>query len=163
MDTVYLETTVVGTIASWDHPDPVILARQTVSRRWWSTASKRYRLCISDLVVSECSAGDPTAAAERLQLVDGIALLAPSESAESLTKELIERKAVPASEPRDAAHIAIAAVHNIEFLVTWNFKHILNPHTQHLIEKICRDNGFASATICTPEQLMEADDAPQSN
>ena len=163
MDTVYLETTVVGTIASRDHPDPVILTRQTTSRRWWSTAHEKYSLRISDLVISECTAGDPTAAAERLQLVDGIALLAPSESAEALTEKLLEGKAVPASEPRDAAHIALAAVHNTDFLVTWNFKHILNPHTQHLIEKICRDNGFESATICTPEQLMEADDDAQSD
>ena len=158
MNTVYLETTVVGTIASRDHPDPVILNRQTISRQWWSTAHEKYSLCISDLVISECSAGDPTAAAERLQLVDGIVLLTPDESAESLTEKLIDGKAIPVSEPRDAAHIALAAVHDIDFLVTWNFKHILNPHTQHLIETICRGNGFKSATLCTPEQLMEADD-----
>jgi len=82
---------------------------------------------------------------------------APTDAAESLTRALLAGKAVPASEPRDAAHIALAAVHEIDFLVTWNFKHILNPHTQHLIEKICRENGFRPATICTPEQLMEAD------
>jgi hypothetical protein len=129
MDSVYLETTVVGTIASRDHPEPVILTRQAISRRWWSTAHEKYNLRISDLVISECSAGDPTAAAERLQLVNGIILLAPSESAEALTEKLIEGKAVPASEPRDAAHIALAAVHKIDFLVTWNFKHLLNSHT----------------------------------
>lgn len=163
MDTVYLETTVAGTIASRDHPDPVILTRQTISRRWWPTARSNYDLRISDLVITECSAGDPTAAAERLQLVEGITLLTPDESAESLADKLIDGKAVPDSEPRDAAHIALATVHKIDFLVTWNFKHILNPHTQHLIEQICRDNGFEPATICTPEQLMEADDDAKSD
>ena len=59
---------------------------------------------------------------------------------------------------RDAAHIAIATVNGVDFLATWNFKHILNPSTQHLIETICRDAGYEPATICTPEQLLEAYD-----
>ncbi|MEZ6033322.1 MAG: type II toxin-antitoxin system VapC family toxin [Planctomycetaceae bacterium] len=157
MTTVYVETTVVGIIAARDHSDPVVFARQTVSREWHSTAAVRYELRVSDLVVAECSAGDPSAAADRLTIIKGVPLLAPNDDAESLTSALLAGNAVPKSEPRDAAHIALAAVHGIDFLVTWNFKHILNPHTQHLIERICRENGFQPATICTPEQLMEAD------
>lgn len=163
METVYLETTVVGTIASRDHPDAVILLRQTTTRRWWANHRQLYDLRVSDLVVTECSAGDPTAADERLQLIQGIPLLAPNAQAELLTDALLAGKAVPASEPRDAAHIALAAVHQIDFLLTWNFKHILNPHTQHLIRQICGDHGLEAATICTPEQLMEADNDIESN
>ena len=158
MESVYLETTVVGTIASRDHPDPIILARQSVTRRWWRDASIRYRLYISDLVIVECSAGDPSAAVERQQVIDEIDILSPLDDAESLVKSLLNGNAVPKTEPRDAAHIALAAVHGIDFLVTWNFKHILNPHTQHLIEAIIRDAGFIPPTICTPEQLLEASD-----
>jgi hypothetical protein len=163
MDTVYLETTVVGMIASRDHPDPLILARQIVSRRWWSTAPTIFNLRVSDLVIAECNVGDSDAAAERLAIIDAVLLLPPNDAAESLTNALIAGKAVPDSEPRDAAHIALAAVYRMDFLVTWNFKHILNPHTQHVIDKICRDNGFEPATICTPEQLVEADDESQSD
>ena len=158
MESVYLETTVVGTIASRDHPDPIILARQSITRRWWRDASIRYRLYISDLVIVECSAGDPSAAAERRQVIDEIDGLSPLDDAESLVESLLNGNAVPKTEPRDAAHIALAAVHGIDFLVTWNFKHILNPHTQHLIEAIFRDAGFIPPTICTPEQLLEASD-----
>lgn len=75
MPTVYLETTVVGIIAARNHPDPVIFARQTVSRDWYSAVSGRYELRVSDLVIAECSAGDATAAAERLAIIDGILLL----------------------------------------------------------------------------------------
>ncbi len=67
-------------------------------------------------------------------------------------------KAVPESEPRDAAHIALAAVHGLTYLVTWNFKHILNPHLQRRIGDNCRESGFTPATICTPEQLLESYD-----
>jgi len=163
METVYLETTVVGTIASRDHPDPVIRLRQSMTRRWWMNYRQLYDLRISDLVVVECSAGDPTAAAERLQLIDGVSLLAPNAQAEHLTNALLAGKAIPETEPRDAAHIALATVHEIDFILTWNFKHILNPHTQHLIRQVCTDHGYEVATICTPEQLTEADDEIESD
>jgi len=158
METVYLETTVVGTIASWNHPDPIMLARQLSTRKWWADAPTRYDLKISDLVIAECSAGDPTAAAERLAIVDGIDVVTPRKDAESLAEALILGKAVPKSEPRDAAHIALAAVHGLTYLVTWNFKHILNPHLQRRIGDICLECGFIPATICTPEQLLESND-----
>ena len=158
METVYLETTVIGTIASRNHPDPIMLGRQLSTRRWWADAPARFDLKISDLVIAECSAGDPTAAAERLLIVDGIDILAPKDEAETLAEALMVGKAVPETEPRDAAHIALAAIHGMNYLVTWNFKHILNPHTQRRIETICRNAGFIPATICTPEQLLESYD-----
>ena len=83
MESVYLETTVVDMIASRDHPDPIILARQSVTRRWWRDASIRYRLYISDLVIVECSAGDSSAAAQRQQVIDEIDILSPLDDAES--------------------------------------------------------------------------------
>ena len=158
MQTVYLETTVIGNIAGRLHPDALVSARQQITRRWWMTAKTRYELFASELVVDECSSGDPHAAAERIRELDGIALLEAPLEAQSLADLLIDRKAVPGSEPRDAAHIGIAAVNGIDFLATWNFKHILNPATQHLIEAVCRDAGFEPMTICTPEQLLEAYD-----
>jgi len=158
METVYLETTVVGAIASRDHKDPIVYARQVSTRRWWANASTRFDLRVSDLVIVECSAGDPTAAAERLQIVDGIDILTPRNEAEMLAEALLAGKAVPETEPRDAAHIALAAIHGINYLVTWNFKHILNPHTQRKIETVCRDAGYLPSTICTPEQLLESAD-----
>ncbi|TWU31831.1 hypothetical protein Q31b_58640 [Novipirellula aureliae] len=158
MQSVYLETTVIGNIAGRLHPDPLIAARQTFTRRWWDTALSRYELFVSDLVFDECSAGDPFAASERLLVLDGLAVLESPDTAKSLAAALLAGNAVPQTEPRDATHIAIAAVNGIELLATWNFKHILNPSTQHLIDDICRDNGYEPATICTPEQMLEAFD-----
>ena len=158
MESVYLETTVIGTIASRDHPDPIMLARQLSTRQWWNDASSRFDLKISDLVISECKGGDPDAATERLQILNGIDVLAPTNDVETLAEALLLGKAVPSTEPRDAAHIAFAAVYRLNYLVTWNFKHILNPHTQRLIDLISRDAGFFPPTICTPEQLLESYD-----
>jgi len=158
MQSVYLETTVIGNIAGRIHPDPLISARQAVTRKWWATASSRYELFASDLVTDECSAGDPTAAAERLAVFSGIPMLESPVSAQTLADGLMAGHAIPESEPRDATHIAIAAVNGIDLLATWNFKHILNPSTQHLVDAICRDAGYEPATICTPEQLLESFD-----
>lgn len=158
MDIVYIETTVIGNIAGRLHPNANVAARQEITREWWTTASGLYRLVTSRLTLDECADGDPTAAAERLEVVTAIPLLAESTDAEMLASLLIERKAVPKSQPRDAAHIAIAAVHGVQFICTWNFRHILNPHLQSEIASTCRDAGFVPPVICTPEQLKVTED-----
>lgn len=159
MKSVYLETTVIGNIAGRLHPDSLIAARQAKTRTWWESAKTRYNLFVSDLVIEESSAGDPSAAQERLDVVDAVPLLeTPDGETQALVDALLDGHAVPRSEPRDAAHIAIAALSGIDYLATWNFKHILNPETQHLIDRVCRESGYEPATICTPEQLLEAFD-----
>ena len=153
MQSVYLETTVVGHIAGRLHPFATVLARQQVTRQWWDSASDRYLLFVSDLVLAECAGGDGDAANERLKIVDGIDVLQTTAAANDLAASLIAAHAVPQSEPRDALHIALAAINGIDYLATWNFKHIMNPSTQHLIDAVCRNAGIESAVICTPEQL----------
>ncbi len=163
MQTVYLETTVIGHIAGRLHPVASILARQQTTREWWITAQDRYRLYISDLVIAECGDGDKDAARERLEVIDGIDALQTTGLVKKLANLLIAANAVPSTEPRDALHIALAATNGIDYLATWNFKHIMNPSTQHLIDEACRDAGITSATICTPEQLLVTYDDTRSN
>jgi predicted nucleic acid-binding protein len=163
MDTAYIETTVVGNIAGRMHPDPLIAARQVVTRKWWATAVQIYRLLASELVIDECNAGDPAAAGERLAALDHVELLDTTAAVEDLAAALVARKALPASQPRDAFHIAIAAVNGVRYLVTWNFKHIANPTLQSRIASVCRDHGFEPPIICTPEQLLEAQDDSDSD
>lgn len=153
-ETVYLETTFVGHLVGRTHPDPVIAARQTSTRVWWSAEASRYVLYVSRLVLDECAAGDPSAAAERLQVIQAIDLLAAMPEVDALAKALIANKAIPASEPRDAFHIALAAVHGMDYLLTWNFKHIANASLRHRIEETCRAAGFEPPTICTPDELI---------
>jgi len=154
MQSVYLETTVVGHIAGRLHPVATVLARQQSTREWWDTADARYRLFVSDLVLAECGDGDGDAARERLEVVDGIDILQTTAAANDLAAELITAHAVPKTEPRDALHIALAAINGVGYLATWNFKHIMNPSTQHLIDAVCQNAGIESAVICTPEQLL---------
>ena len=157
MDTVSIETTVVGNIAGRMHPDPLIAARQIITRKWWATASDRYHLFVSQLTLDECRGGDPDAAKERLDVITDIRLIDPSDEAKDLAELLVARLAIPASEPRDALHVAIAAVNRAKFTPTWKLEYILNPHLQRKIADACREGGFEPPVICTPQQLLETE------
>lgn len=153
METVYLETTVVGSIAGRIHPNPDVASRQRKSRRWWTTARDDHRILISHLVLDECQAGDPTAAQERLDEIGKLDRLDITGKARNLANALMADRAIPESEPRDALHVAIAAVHGVQYLVTWNFKHIANATLRGRINDVCRDSGYEPPIICTPEEL----------
>lgn len=100
MDTVYLETTVVGNIAGRIHPNPDVASRQHKTRHWWTTARTGYRILISQLVVDECRAGDPTAAQERLDEIDDLDCLDVTDEAQNVANALMAVGAIPDSEPR---------------------------------------------------------------
>jgi hypothetical protein len=61
---------------------------------------------------------------------------------------------LPAKAEADAAHIALAAVHGVEYLLTWNCKHIANAEMQPALTRISHAQGYALPILCTPEQLM---------
>jgi hypothetical protein len=157
MSTVYVETTIIGHIAGRVHPDPIVAGRQQVTRDWWRDHAPAYNLFISQLVIEECSEGNPSAAAERLEVVKDLDLLQLTDDVDDLTDALIAERAVPASEPRDAFHIAIAAVNGVDYLLTWNYKHIANATLRGRIEQVCRDAGFEPPIICTPDELVGID------
>jgi hypothetical protein len=158
MDVIYVETTVIGNIAGRIQSNPDVASRQRTTRTWWNTATTRYELAISQLVIDECGNGDPAAAQERLDLLTDLTVLAITDDARALARLLHSEGAVPPSEPRDALHIAVAAVQRVQYLVTWNFKHIANATMRTKIEQACRDAGYAPPIICSPPEIPGDDD-----
>ncbi|RIK70444.1 MAG: hypothetical protein DCC67_20740 [Planctomycetota bacterium] len=142
---VYLETTVIGYLTSRTSNDQIVAGHQQATREFWAEASSRFRLFVSRLVVQECSAGDAAAVAERMQVLKNIPHLRATSIAADLTKALLQKGGVPSSQPRDVAHIAPAAAHGIQYLVTWNFRHIANAGRRRDIERICRAAGRVEA------------------
>lgn len=153
---VYIETSVVSYLTARLSRDVVILGNQVVTREWWEGVAGRFVPVASELVVEEASQGDPRAAAERLAVLESMQLLDASDESRALGRTLLRARAMPSEAIQDAAHIAVAAVHGVDFLATWNFRHIANPTTALRIEQVCRDAGYDPITICTPRQLMEA-------
>lgn len=153
-----LKQPLVGHLTGRLLSDPIVAARQLTTRAWWTGDAVKFKPYISQLVLDECGDGDPMAAAERLQEIEAIEMLAISADVDALADALMLGKAVPTSEPRDAFHIAIAAVHGVQYLLTWNFRQIANAALRGWIEQICRDEGFEPPIICTPDELMGTDD-----
>lgn len=153
MDLIYVETTVIGNVAGRIQSNPDVASRQRTTRTWWNTAAAQYELAISQLVIDECRDGDPAAAQERLDVLDDLTVLAITDDARALARVLNAENAVPPSEPRDALHIAVAAVQRVQYLVTWNFKHIANATMRAKIEQTCRDAGFEPPIICSPPEI----------
>ena len=152
---VYVETTVVSDATALPTNDLARMGRQITSIKWWNSATTSFELYCSDVVKREARRGDSEAAQRRMDALEGMPELQTSSQALSLAMKLIEGKAVPKEYPDDALHIAIAAVCGMDFLVSWNFKHITNAQTIPLVKRICAENGFVCAEICTPYQLQE--------
>lgn len=127
--TAYIETTVIGHLVGRMLADPIVAGRQAVTRQWWPTAIAKYRFFVSKVVADECAAGDADAARARLEVPDSLECIATSPSVDELAGKPIEKFAIPKTEPRDAIHISLAAVNGLEYLVSWNFRHIVNPTT----------------------------------
>ena len=154
---VYIETSIVSYLTARPARDIVIAGRQQATRDWWENAPTRFELVISQLVREEAAVGDPAAARARLDVLAPLAALAAPVEARDLSRRLVDSGAVPQRAARDATHVAIAAVHGVEYLVTWNFRHIANAVSRPRIESVCRRAGVEPPALCTPEELVDVE------
>jgi predicted nucleic acid-binding protein len=151
---VYLETSIISYLAARPSRDLVTAARQQLTYDWWMQRRSAFELCISELVVAEAAAGDPDAAERRTRLLRDLPLLNISEEATDLARNLVQVARLPPRAGADALHIALAAVHGIDYLLTWNSAHIANAELRPKLERACRDNGYEPPVLCTPDELM---------
>jgi hypothetical protein len=152
---VYVETTVISYLAAQPSRDLIIAANQQVTQEWWQEKRSDFELFASQLVLREASYGDAKASERRLQVVQNIPLLALTDAAKNLAMALVDKQAIPEKAAEDALHIAIATTNGMDFLITWNFKHIANATMRSKIEYICRLNGYEPPVICSPQELLE--------
>ena len=153
---VYVETSVVSYLTARPSRDIVIAGRQQVTREWWATAAGRFELVISELVREEAAAANHDAA-RWLAATSELPPVAVSAEVWRLAEALVDAGAVPRRAAQDAVHIAIAAVRQIPFLVTWNFRHIANAAARRHIEAVCGAGGIDAPVLCSPEQLVTED------
>ena len=151
--TVYVESSVISYLASRPSRDLIAAARQTITAEWWEERRHRYEVYISVLVEDEISQGNPDAAAKRLAIVEGLPALDITDEAKAIAKDLIKQGAIPRNSEEDALHIGISAAAGMEFLLTWNFKHINNTETKAAIVKVVEAHGFVCPFLCSPEEL----------
>ncbi len=150
---VYIETSIVSYCASKPSRDIIIAARQQETQYWWENRIHDFEVFISELVFREASDGDSSVANKRIELIKEFQYLDLNEDSYSLAEYLIKKNTVPKEYPEDALHIAVASVHGVGFLLTWNFKHINNAERKLSIELSVNEYGYICPIICTPEEL----------
>jgi hypothetical protein len=150
----YVETTMVSYLTARPSEDLVRAAHQQVTREWWA-GRQAFDIYVSQFVLDEASKGDPEAAALRLATLEQIAVLDVNDDATVLTEELIAGGGLPQQARVDAFHVAVATVHGMDYLLSWNCKHIANATLRSRIEAICRAAGYEPPVICMPLELVE--------
>ena len=150
---VYVETSVISYLTARPARDVVVLAHQQLTREWWDTARHEYELYTSEIVFAEAERGDPEAAQARLTMLRETRQLAANPVAEELVPVLLRETSLPPKALADMSHIALATVHGMHFLLTWNCKHIANANVLRIVARACRERGYDLPVICTPEEL----------
>ncbi len=154
MKSVYIETSIPSYLTARPSRDVRAVAWQELTMQWWDTARHRYDLYTSEIVVAEAREGDPAAAERRIDALRGIPELVVDAEVESLAAKLIADGGFPSAAEFDALHVALAAVHAVDFLLTWNCRHINNADTKPTIRSICVQAGYVCPEICTPQELL---------
>ena len=152
---VYIETTVVSYLVARQSPDATVASWQQATRQLWEFYADRFEFVVSDIVIDEAMEGDVTAAQQRLEVLLPLRILETLPETELLAQKLVNAGAVPQNFRSDAQHIAIATVHGVEYLASWNHKHIVNTNKRAHINQVCHESGFNPITICTPAELIQ--------
>lgn len=158
--TVFIETTIPSYYVARRARNLFQLARQERTPDWWDWHRTEYDLHTTQLVLDEAAEGDAEMAAARLALLSGIPLLDLGDDVTDLANELLAKEIVPARASRDAVHIAAAGIQEMDFLLTWNCRHIANAHIQERLRACFSGHGIDLPVICTPEELLADENEP---
>lgn len=150
---VYIETSVISYYTARSSRDLVAAARQTITQEWWEESRNRFELYVSTVVIAEAKTGDPEAAQKRMLAIADLPVLDVNAAAEDLARQLVDQKLIPATSAEDALHIALATINGMDFLLTWNFRHINNAEMKARIIAAIEALGYECPILCSPEEL----------
>jgi predicted nucleic acid-binding protein len=151
---VYIETSIISYLVARPSRDALMADRQRQTREWWANRRHGYTLFTSEIVVKEAGRGDPVMASMRIAALLGIPVLDVRPVVTALADSLVARGPLAAGAATDALHIALATIEKIDYLLTWNCRHIANPRMYPTIVRICRERGLRPPVLCTPEDLL---------
>jgi hypothetical protein len=153
----YLETTILSYLAARPSRNLVVAAHQSLTLEWWNRRRNRYELLISELVVEEIEKGDRLARSRRTEYAELCKVLSAGPTSLLLAERIVHARCIPKTAAADALHVAVAAIHEVDYLLTWNCSHINNATQKAAIAGVCKSFGYTCPMICTPEELMGDD------
>lgn len=151
---IYIESTIPSYVVARPARDLLQAARQQLTHDWWDMKREQHELFTSQIVLDEIAGGEAQMARQRLKLLRGVPLLDPTVSANESGREILRSGLLPASADGDAAHIALATVHEMDILLTWNCRHIANVTIQQRLRRLVEQNGYTLPSLATPEEFM---------
>ncbi|MEX0641429.1 MAG: type II toxin-antitoxin system VapC family toxin [Pirellulales bacterium] len=154
MESVYLETSFISYLAARASRDVVVAGHQQTTQDWWANRRSEFECSVSQVVIDEASDGDPSEAQKRLAIIVDLPTLEVTADAEALTQAILSAGILPPHAFPDAAHVAVSTVHAIDYLLTWNCKHLANAQITRKIAVVCEKRGHRMPIVCTPEELM---------
>jgi FAD/FMN-containing dehydrogenase len=154
METVYIETSVVSYLVAQPSRDPVTAWRQRLTQEWWSEQRGQFACVISQEVILEAMAGDAIMAGRRKAALAELPVVSGGAEGLKLAADLMSHKLFPANARSDAIHLAIATRAEVDYVLTWNYRHLANAVVLHRVENFLRERKLSLPHVCTPEELM---------
>lgn len=153
MECIYIETSIISYLVARPSNNLISAARQKITFDWWNREKGKYKIYISELVIAECSRGDKNAVRTRLNFVQNIPFLKINKGCIELAELFFNKAFLPEKARDDALHVAIATYYKMDFLLTWNCRHLANAHFIRKLQTISFEEGLVIPTICTPQEI----------
>ena len=154
MESVYLETSFISYLVARPSRDVIVAGHQQTTQDWWDNRRSQFRCVVSQVVIDEASVGDATEIQKRLAIIAALPTVDVTEETETLTLAIMDAGILPPDAFPDAAHVAVSAVYKMDYLLTWNCKHLANAQISRRIAVVCGKSGYRMPAVCTPEELM---------
>ena len=155
MKHVYIETSFISYLTSRSSSHITLLARQESAKAVWDLRGQEFTPYISKMVLDEVSRGDPARAQQRIDICDLAVLIEHTEEADALAQQLIDSHAIPASEPEDAMHIALATLAKVDFILSFNFSHMVGAEAKFALQTAIAKMGYRPPLLVTAEDFLE--------
>lgn len=154
MPSLYLETTIPSYLGARPSRDLIIAAHQQITHEWWTQAKIKYDLYISQTVLDEIILGNEEAADRRLSFVEDLPILPVTDKIEILAEKYLTELHLPPKASLDAVHLACVVENKLDYLLTWNCKHLAHGETIRHLQILNLRLGLATPIILTPEELL---------
>jgi hypothetical protein len=152
---VYVETTIISYLTAKPSRDLIVAAHQQITSEWWASVRQDVECFVSPFVIDEASRGNDEYARKRLEAIAGFHILQVNEEVEALAREYFAALNIPEKSKIDAFHLAVAAWHKMDYVLSWNCKHIASGRVQKMLQDTNARLGVYTPIVCTPEELME--------
>ena len=156
---VHLETSFFRYLIATPSTDPKKADRQRVTREWWAHFRQNYELLVSQTVYDEFHDIGPgkiseEEAAQRFALLQEAGRLDLESGILELAGRLRKPHGpLPSKAVADTIHWAVASAYGCDYILTWNFRHLNNASIKRSAERIIRDYGYESPTLCSPGEM----------